>query len=103
MCWAWGASEKLELTVRSWLKLRLFREDWGVEEFSLVHTDHRKVYLVLPIDVESAVRQDQAEDKKLGIFIIEMEFKAPDWIQSLGSKRDRREWGVQIPGESTFH
>lgn len=49
------------------------------------------------------MRQDQAEDKNLGIFIIEMEFKAPDWIQSLGSKRDRREWGVQIPGESTFH
>lgn len=74
-----------------------------MEEFSLVHTDHRKVYLVLPRDVESTMRQDQAEDKNLGIFIIEMEFKAPDWIQSLGSKRDRREWGVQIPGESTFH
>lgn len=51
---------------------------WGVEEFSLVHTDYRKVYLVIPRDVESEVRQDQAEDKNLGIIIIEMELKVPD-------------------------
>lgn len=76
---------------------------WGVEEFSLVYTDYRKVYLVLPRDVESEVRQDQAEDKNLRIIIVEMELQVPDWMQSLGSKRDRQEWGVQIPGKRTFH
>lgn len=76
---------------------------WGVEEFSSVHIDYRKVYLVLPRDVESEVRQDQAEDKNLRIIIIEMELQVPEWMQSLGSKRGRREWGVRIPGERTFH
>lgn len=76
---------------------------WGVEEFSLVHTDYRKVYLILPRDVESEMRQNQAEDKNLGIIIVEMELQVPDLMQSLGSKHDRREWGVRIPGERTFH
>lgn len=60
-----------------------------MEEFSLVHTDHRKVYLVLPRDVESKMRHDQVEDENLGIIIIEIEFKVPDWMQSLESKCDR--------------
>lgn len=54
--------------------------DLGVkdQEFSLAHTEYKNIYLVLPSNAESKVRQDQSKDRNLKIINVAMEFQVTD-------------------------